>query len=107
MKVQILTWGAVILDFYLHMISFFLKSSSKFIPIYFLKILALDKKNLEFLPTYCSSFSEFQNFIYDDSYIGLPQPRIAAGARQQAGALCPIYESSYIKIFNSENELII
>ena len=29
-----------------------------------------------------------------------------AGAWQQAGALCPIYESSYIKIYNSEIELI-
>ena len=50
--------------------------------------------------------SELQNFIYDDSYIGQPQQRIAAGARQQAGALCPIYESSYIKICNSEIEQI-
>ena len=41
---------------------------------------------------FLSSISELQNFIYDDSYIGLPQPRIAAGARQQAGALCLIYE---------------
>ena len=40
-----------------------------------------------------SPISEFQNFIYDDSYIGQPQPRIAtgAGARQQAVALCPTY----------------
>ena len=45
-------------------------------------------------------------YLYDDSYIGLPQPQIAAGARQKAGALYPIYESSYIKIFNSENELM-
>ena len=58
------------------------------------------------LHTYISSISEFQNFIYDDSYIGLPQPHIAAGARQQAGALCPIYESSYIKFWNSEIELM-
>ena len=48
-----------------------------------------------------SLISEFQNFIYEDSYIGQPpQPRIAAGA------LCPIYESSYIKICNLEIELI-
>ena len=36
------------------------------------------------------------------THIGQPHPRIEAGARQQAGALCPIYESSYIKIWNSE-----
>ena len=54
---------------------------------------------------YISSISELQLFIYDDSYIGQPQPRIVAGAWKQAGALCPIYESSYIKICNSEIEL--
>ena len=53
-----------------------------------------------------SSISEFQNSIYDDSYIEQPEPRIAAGAWQQAGALCPIYESSYIEICNSEIELV-
>ena len=48
-----------------------------------------------------SLISEFQNFIYEDSYIGQPpQPRIAAGA------LCPIYESSYIKICNSDTLLM-
>ena len=57
------------------------------------------------LNTYCSSISEFQNSIYDDSYIVQPEPRIEAGAWQQAGALCPIYESSYIKFCNSEIEL--
>ena len=56
--------------------------------------------------TYDSSISEFQNSIYDDSYIVQPEPRIAAGAWQQAGALCPIYESSYIKFCNSEIELV-
>ena len=48
------------------------------------------------------------NFLYmeiEDSYKGQPQPFIVAGARQQAGALCPIYESSYIKICNSDTRL--
>ena len=42
--------------------------------------------------------SEFQNFIYDDSHIGQPQPRIAAGARQQAGAVAHsvLYMSCHI-----------
>ena len=44
--------------------------------------------------------SEFKIFMREDSYIGQPQQYIATGARQQAGALCPIYESSYIKICN-------
>ena len=48
-----------------------------------------------------SPISEFQFFMYEDSYIEQPQPQTAAGSRQQAGALFPIYESSYIKICNS------
>ena len=56
--------------------------------------------------SYRSSISEFQNSIYDDSLIEQPEPRIAAGAWQQAGALCPIYESSYIRFCNSEIELM-
>ena len=33
-----------------------------------------------------STVAVAQNFIYDDLNIGQPQPRIVAGARQQAGA---------------------
>ena len=62
-------------------------------------------KSTQYLWSNVSSISEFQNFIYDDSYMGLPQPHIAAEARQLAGAHRPIYELSYIKIFNSEKEL--
>ena len=31
---------------------------------------------------FMSSISELQSFIYDDSYVGQPQPRIATGARE-------------------------
>ena len=44
--------------------------------------------------------------IIDSVCIRQPQPRIAAGARQHAGALCSMYESSYIKNCNSEIELV-
>ena len=53
-----------------------------------------------------SPISELQISIYKDPYIGQPQPRIAAGARQHAGALCSMYESSYIKNCNSDIELM-
>ena len=31
----------------------------------------------------------------------------SAGARQQAGVLCPIYEPSYMKICNSDTRLLV
>ena len=45
-------------------------------------------------------------FSYMTTHIGQHQPRIAAGARQQASPLCPIYDSSYIEICNSEIGLL-
>ena len=47
--------------------------------------------------------------MYEDSYIGQPQLHTyiyRAGAMQQAGTLFPTYESSYIKICNSDTRLI-
>ena len=49
-----------------------------------------------------STVAVAQNFIYRTA-----SAHIVAGTRQQAGVLCPIYESSYIKICNSEIELVL
>ena len=49
-----------------------------------------------------STVAVAQNFIYRTA-----SAHIVAGTRQQAGGLCPIYESSYIKICNSEIELVL
>ena len=59
-----------------------------------------------YIRIYSSPISELQFFMYEDSYIEQPQPQTAAGSRQQAGALFPIYESSYIKICNSDIGLL-
>ena len=47
--------------------------------------------------------------MYEDSYIGQPQPCIGqeSGRQAGAGALCPIYESSYMKICYPDTRLLL